>query len=62
MSGTTGILDAADEVLSVLAEHRIEGVVIGAVAMAAHHYVRHTEIWTSVSWRLSNRCGRWWRT
>ncbi len=43
MSGTTGILDAAEEVLSVLAEHRIEAVVIGAVAMAAHHYVRQTE-------------------
>lgn len=43
MSGTTGILDAAEEVLSLLAEHRIEAVVIGAVAMAAHHYVRHTE-------------------
>lgn len=43
MSGSAGILDAAEEVLSILAERQIDAVVIGAVAMAAHHYVRHTE-------------------
>lgn len=43
MSGSAGIVDAAEEISFVLARHRIDAVVIGAAAMAAHHYVRHTE-------------------
>lgn len=43
MSDPGAILDAAEAVVAILGEHRIEAVVIGAVAMAAHHYVRHTE-------------------
>jgi hypothetical protein len=36
-------LRAAERVVSLLAEHGIPAVVIGAVALAAHRYVRHTE-------------------
>jgi hypothetical protein len=43
MNQPAGILDVAEEVFSVLADHRVGAVVIGAVAMAAHHYVRQTE-------------------
>lgn len=32
-----------EKVLVVLARHHINAVVIGAVALAAHHYVRQTE-------------------
>ena len=34
---------AAERVASLLVEHGVPGVVIGAVAMAAYRYVRHTE-------------------
>jgi hypothetical protein len=37
------ILDAAEEVVSILKQHRIDAIVIGAVALAAHHYIRQTE-------------------
>lgn len=43
MSAPADILDAAEVVADVLAQRSIDAVVIGAVAMAAHHYVRHTE-------------------
>lgn len=36
-------LEAAERVVSLLAETGIPSVVIGAVALAAHGYVRHTE-------------------
>jgi len=36
------LLDAAEEVAQILHEHQIGVVVIGAAAMAAHHYVRLT--------------------
>jgi hypothetical protein len=34
---------AAERVASLLVEHGVPGVVIGAVALAAYRYVRHTE-------------------
>ena len=37
------LLDAAERVMQVLAGHRVEAVVIGAVALAAHRYVRMTQ-------------------
>jgi hypothetical protein len=37
------ILQAAEDVLEILRQHRLDAVVIGAVALAAHHYVRQTE-------------------
>jgi hypothetical protein len=37
------ILRAAEGVIGILKGHRIDAVVIGAVALAAHHYVRQTE-------------------
>ncbi len=43
MSHADGILDAVESVVEVLAECHVEAVVIGAVALAAHHYVRQTE-------------------
>lgn len=36
------LLDAAEKVMEALAKHQVDGVVIGAVALAAHHYVRTT--------------------
>jgi hypothetical protein len=39
-----GLLRAAEKVLAVLARHHLDAVVIGAVALAAHHYVRQTEM------------------
>lgn len=43
MSHPPEILDTAESVLDILAECRVQAVVIGAVALAAHHYVRQTE-------------------
>ena len=43
MSHPDDLLLAAEKVLTVLARHHIDAVVIGAVALAAHHYVRQTE-------------------
>jgi hypothetical protein len=37
------ILRAAEEVAIILKRHRVDAVVIGAVALAAYHYVRQTE-------------------
>ena len=42
MQKPQSLLDAAEHVMQVLESHRIDAVVIGAVAMAAHHYVRMT--------------------
>lgn len=36
------LLQAAEEIVRILGRHRVDAVVIGAVAMAAHHYVRFT--------------------
>lgn len=36
-------LQAAERIASLLAENGVSAVVIGAVALAAHRYVRHTE-------------------
>jgi hypothetical protein len=37
------ILEAAEDILEILRSHRIDAVVIGAVALAAYNYVRQTE-------------------
>ncbi len=37
------ILHAAEDVVRLLKGHRVDAVVIGAVALAAYHYVRQTE-------------------
>ncbi len=42
MKETVPILYAAEQVFEILKQHRIDTVVIGAVALAAYHYVRHT--------------------
>ena len=44
MSDSDGLLRAAEKVLAVLAQHDLDAVVIGAVALAAHLYVRQTEV------------------
>ena len=43
MNDSEAILHAAEEVVGILKRHRIDAVVIGAVALAAYHYVRQTE-------------------
>ena len=37
------LLRAAEDVADLLAQHGVDAVVIGAVALAAYHYVRQTE-------------------
>jgi len=43
MSHPEAMLDAAETVAAVLREFQVDAVVIGALALAAHHYVRYTE-------------------
>ena len=43
MEDADSLLVAAEGVLAVLRRHHVDAVVIGAVALAAHHYVRHAE-------------------
>ncbi len=43
MSDADEILKAAEDVVAVLRQHQVEAVVIGAVALAAFHYVRYTQ-------------------
>jgi hypothetical protein len=43
MNQPDDLLQAAEKILAVLAQNHIDAVVIGAVALAAHHYVRQTE-------------------
>ena len=43
MEDSEALLHAAEDVLGMLQKHGIDGVVIGAVALAAYHYVRQTE-------------------
>ncbi len=37
------LLQAAENILGILAKHSVDAVVIGAVALAAHRYIRQTE-------------------
>lgn len=43
MNDPDALLSAAETVAAILKEHEIDAVIIGAVALAAHHYVRQTE-------------------
>lgn len=43
MSESDAILHTAETIVGILKQHRIDAVVIGAVALAAHHYVRQTD-------------------
>ena len=43
MEDPEALLRAAETVVGILRAHEIDAVVIGAVALAAHHYVRQTE-------------------
>jgi len=43
MNRSSDLLQTAEDILGILARHRLDAVVIGAVALAAHHYVRQTE-------------------
>lgn len=42
MEKPEALLQAAEQVMQILKRHQVDAVVIGAVAMAAHHYVRFT--------------------
>jgi hypothetical protein len=43
MNDADAILHAAEDVVVILRQHHVDAVVIGAVALAAFHYVRYTE-------------------
>ena len=43
MSDAEANLHVAESVAAVLLEFQVDAVVIGAIALAAHHYVRYTE-------------------
>lgn len=43
MEDSEAILRVAEDIVRLLHQHEIEAVVIGAVALAAYHYVRQTE-------------------
>ncbi len=43
MPDARSLIDAAEAVVRILDAHGVDAVVIGAVAMAAHHHVRFTE-------------------
>ena len=43
MSDPEDLLRTAETVLAILARHQVDALVIGAVALAAHHYVRQTD-------------------
>ena len=43
MNEPESILSTAEAVIGVLKHHRVDAVVIGAVALAAYHYVRQTD-------------------
>lgn len=43
MEDSHAILRAAEDILHRLREHQVDALVIGAVALAAHRYVRQTE-------------------
>jgi len=43
MDEAESLLAAAEDISSILRRHQVDAVVIGALAMAAHHYIRYTE-------------------
>lgn len=43
MSEPEELLRTAEDILAILARHEIDAIVIGAVALAAHHFVRQTD-------------------
>ena len=43
MQDPEALLRAAEDAVAILKRHQVEAVVIGAVALAAYHYVRQTE-------------------
>lgn len=43
MDNSESFLKSAEEIVGILGSHQIDAIVIGAVALAAHHYVRQTE-------------------
>lgn len=43
MADSEALLTAAETISAILERHQINAVVIGAVALAAHHFVRQTE-------------------
>ncbi|MFM8494869.1 MAG: hypothetical protein ACKOEM_05005, partial [Planctomycetia bacterium] len=43
MAHQPDLLEAAEQIAAALAEQGIGAIVIGAAALAAHRYVRHTE-------------------
>lgn len=43
MVNPAALLEAAEDVATLLQGHQVEAVVIGGAALAAYHYVRHTE-------------------
>ncbi len=43
MTNQDGLLAAAERIATLLADRGVDAVVIGAAALAAHRYVRHTE-------------------
>ena len=43
MNDPEDLLHTAEAVAGILGKHEVDAVVIGAVALAAHHYVRQTE-------------------
>ncbi|NQW48329.1 MAG: hypothetical protein HQ464_11260 [Planctomycetes bacterium] len=47
MAHQPDLLETAERIAEVLAEQGIRAIVIGAAALAAHRYVRHTDtlIW-----------------
>lgn len=43
MEKADSLLAAAEKIFGILRQHRVDAVVIGAVALAAYHYVRQTD-------------------
>jgi len=43
MNDPEALLHAAETIVGILGKHDVDAVVIGAIALAAHHYVRQTE-------------------
>jgi hypothetical protein len=42
MSAPESNIEAAERIVALLRSHGVQSVLIGAIALAAHHYVRHT--------------------
>jgi hypothetical protein len=43
MEHPEGLLSQAENIVRLLDQHDVPTLVIGGVALAAHHYIRHTE-------------------